>query len=92
LTNLGTISTAITMMESMSFSQLSEMRSNPDYLITGSKPTKQTWNGTFLTFDKGHKHWLSHFVMEAGNMRYVRRSNHLLGFGDNFQYREGSPR
>jgi hypothetical protein len=77
------------MAETMSFAQLSAMHNNPDYLIIDKKSSKKTWNGTILTYDKGHGHWLSNFVMETGNLRYVRRSNHLLRFGDNFQYREG---
>lgn len=86
----GTIASACTMAEMMTFSDFSALARDADYLaVKGTSRTKNPWNGTILHYDKGFKKWQSVFVMEGVNMRMVRRSSSLLGYGPEFQYCEG---
>ncbi|KAJ2992176.1 hypothetical protein HDV02_003243 [Globomyces sp. JEL0801] len=85
----GTLASGINVIEELSYSELSELSSNPDYLIPNSIPSPTTWNSTRLYYDKGLKVWQFPFIMEICNLRYVRRSNYLLNYGPNFQYCEG---
>jgi short subunit dehydrogenase-like uncharacterized protein len=85
----GTVASGIAMVSTLSLKSMYEMSANPEYLNPDVKPSKSTWTSTSVTYDKTLKQWLGPFVMETTNLKYVRRSNFLLGYGDEFQYREG---
>ena len=85
----GTIHSLIAMMEGSSFKELSELGSNPNFLIPGMKQGN-AWGPTFLYYDKALKSYQTFFIMEAANTKIVRRSNALLGYNaQDFQYCEG---
>ncbi|KAJ3325839.1 hypothetical protein HDV06_002224 [Boothiomyces sp. JEL0866] len=85
----GTLASGTNMIDQMSFKELMEMNSNPDYL-TPKQVNKNTWTTAGLYYDKGLKVWQFPFFMEVCNLRNVRRSNYLLDYGPNFQYCEGT--
>ncbi|KAJ2992178.1 hypothetical protein HDV02_003245 [Globomyces sp. JEL0801] len=85
----GTLHTICNMMESTPIRELYKLTTNPEYLAPKVIPNKKSWNGTLVYYDKGLQTWQTPFLMESGNLRYVRRSNYLLNYGPNFQYCEG---
>ncbi|KAJ3260243.1 hypothetical protein HK103_000878 [Boothiomyces macroporosus] len=85
----GTLASGTNMIDELSFKQLMELNSNPDYL-TPKQPNKSTWTSAGMYYDKGLKVWQFPFIMEVCNLRNVRRSNYLLDYGPNFQYCEGT--
>jgi short subunit dehydrogenase-like uncharacterized protein len=85
----GTIASFCNIMDNTKYSELKAMGTNPDYLAPNSIPNGKVWKGTTMYFDKGLQLWQTPFVMEASNLRLVRRSNALLDYGPNFQYCEG---
>lgn len=75
------------MLSSSSIRALISFAGNPDYLSPVVQ--KNAKNGTLLYHEPAIGKWVGPFFMEATNMRYVRRTNHLLKYGDQFQYGEG---
>ena len=57
----------------------------------GPRPEDKDFTGRDIFYDDDLKGWAVPFGMAALNTRVVRRSNALLGYGDNFNYREMSP-
>lgn len=86
----GTLASGVEMIATTTFSDLITMASDPDFLIPNSIPNRNTIASTGVKYIDGLGSWVAPFIMEATNLRYVRRSAHLLGYGKDFQYSEGN--
>ncbi|KAI8914476.1 saccharopine dehydrogenase [Gorgonomyces haynaldii] len=83
----GTIASGMNLVSSMSFSDLYKLSTNADYLVPAVTDSK-AHASTSMYYDNDFKKWQAPFFMEATNLRYVRRTNHLLQYGKNFKYTE----
>jgi len=85
----GTVASGIAIASTVSYRDQTNMAMNPDYLNPGREQVERPWKGALMYYDKDLGLWQTPFVMEITNLKYVRRSNHLLGYSNNFQYCEG---
>ena len=85
----GTIATMSHIIGSSTIAQLNEMGSNGNYLVPDAFTKHRVHAQTSLYYNEAFGKWISPFVMEGANLRYVRRSASLLNYGPEFQYSEG---
>ena len=86
----GTIATMCHYIQNSSYEDLQKLASDGDYLAPDSHPKHRVHTRTSFHYSKSIGKWVTPFMMEAANLRYVRRSASLLKYGPNFQYSEGT--